>query len=643
MMKLRKYLFILSFLLASQALFAQVSLCNSIFQKLKEKKLSPGTQSLIISGDNSFPYNIILDYPAASLQSEEGKNPPNLFLCFYQEDIAEKPELAVKLAEYIQNAKLPVNVSIIFAYGERQKIEKEGMIYGSDVFINSLNSNEDNTVIICNLAARKEKILTSSRKKIAPSYLIKIAYSSFLHSSLNKAIPNYYVSQLYSYNFFYDRNLSSLFENDIPGIKLEYTRGTEQSLIEESLKNIIKGFSSAVNRTWDHHFLLIKVFNRFLRLKETTTIKMVIVIFLIWLIFIFMLIFINIRQKRTTWNAIKNVWYTIPVTFLLITISFYLGKLLFNLFLSTGSDAKTIVYICSCQMLISFFVCAAYYTIILLINPKFGEKSIDYLIIFSCFANQSIFILIDISLFPIFMIICFLSIIAFVIKNNPLHITVFFLMILIFVPYLVSLISNANIQDLRLYLITNNALPFYMAILLTPLFLIYFRILTSISRNSKKSLTFFITHSSFFILVLILLPIVSSFIIKDIEKNNIKDKLLFEKAEENQAITIHYTDKKIFDDIIRKISINIDGQPIQCDVRLYSALYQPLLYTDNDYTILSYNSGYFNIPSYPPQEMTFSYGTDNRPTNLTVTVFFETDKENVYSVVSKSISLGAPQ
>ncbi len=601
--------------------------------------MSPITQSLILNGDNSFPYNIILNYPSKDSQADG--TIPNLFLCFYQDDIADNMDIPLSLVKYIKKAELPVNISIVFAYGERQFIEKEGMIYGTDVFVKALSSNEDNTVIICDLDAKSTKVITSSRRMIAPSYLIKIAFNSFLHSSLNKQIPNYYVSQLYSYSFFYDRNLSTLFENEIPGIKLEYSRETEQSVIEESLENIIKAFSLTSNRTWDHHFLMVKVFNRFLRLKETATIKMVITIFLIWLIFIFMLIFVNRRQKRTTWNAIKHIWYAIPVTFLLILISFFLGKLFFSAFLTPSTDARKIIFLSGTQLIISFFICAAFYTIILLTNTKFGEKSIDYLIVFSCFINQSIFILVDISLFPIFMIICFLSILAFVIKNNPLHITVFFLMILIFVPYLTSLISYAYIQDLRIYLITNNKVPFFMAALLYPLFLIYFRILTSISRNSKNTLTFFITHSSFFLVVLILLPIISYQAIKEIEKNNVKESITFEKSTEENAITVHYFDKKIFDDIIRTIDIQIKGQPLQCDVRLHSNLYQPLLYTDNAYTTISYTTVFFNIPSNPPQEMRFSYGTDNRPATLTVTAFFKTDKENVYSVVSKTVPLGA--
>ena len=73
-MKIKKQLFFLSFLLFTTFLFPNekhateqkklygVELCDAVFNKLKIENLSPTTQSLIISGENTFPYNIILNY-----------------------------------------------------------------------------------------------------------------------------------------------------------------------------------------------------------------------------------------------------------------------------------------------------------------------------------------------------------------------------------------------------------------------------------------------------------------------------------------------------------------------------------------------------------------------------------------------------
>ena len=632
-MKFKNILLIFLSLILLQSAHAQISLCNSIYKSLKEHKLSPDTQNLILNGDNAFPYNILLNF--------KGQGKSNLILVFFQEDAAENMEVIYKTVSFIKGLDTDTNITILFSYGEKQKIIKEGMIFGSEVFAESLNSTDENTAIIFDLNADHAKVLSSSRKLTAPSYLIQAAFNSFQKSGLGKALPNYYVSQLYRYNFFYDRILSSFFSHEIPAIRLNLPSNLDQETVFSVIQNITTAYSQESNREWDHHFLMIRIINNYFRLIETTTIRIIILIFFIWVFFIFMLIFVNIRQKRTTWNSIKHVWYTFPVTYILTVISFVLGKLLFTVFFHPATDARRVIYLCAFQLLITLYLCATFYMILLLLNTKFSEKSIDYLIIFSCFINQSIFILVDISLFPIFMTICFLSILAFVIKNNPLHISIFFLMMILFLPYISSLLINTNITELRVFLLTNNRVPFYLSALLSPLLLIYFRILTSIARNSKRKLTFFIAHSTFFVIVIILLPIVSTAKAKKIEKLHLNKEIIYERNRNDEEITITYSDKKIFDDLIRTIDIELNGECLQCDVRLRGSNFQPVLYTDNDYYTLSTNQGYFKVPSNPPQNMTFRYGTDERTSILTVTAFFKTDNEDVCSLLSKTITLEA--
>ncbi|MCR4579363.1 MAG: hypothetical protein K5681_03350 [Treponema sp.] len=636
-MKIRKALTTLLFFLFIAQAYSQISLCDSIFTQLKNEKVNPEAQSLILNGLNAFPYNIKVSF------NSETENAPDLSLVFFQEDAEKHMDIIKELISYINKSEINYNIKLLFAYGERQIIHKEGMVYGSEIYAQSLNSNHDNTVIICDLEANNTKIISSSRKIITPSYLTQMACNAFLHSGLGKEVPNYYVSQLYSYNFFYDRNLSIFLEREVPCIKLSFTNSVKKENLINSIQYMLTAFSQLTNREWDHHFLMIKAFNNYFRLRESTTIKIIILIIFIWLFFIFLLVFVNIRQKRNTWHAIKHIWYSIPVTYFLIVISFFMGRLFFNLFLHPESEAKKIMYLFCFQFVITIFICAAFYTITLLLNTKFGEKSIDYLLIFSCFANQSLFILVDVSLFPIFLFICLLSILAFIIKKNALHIAIFFLMILTFIPYITSLLSNANINELRLFLLTSNTMPFYMACLLYPLALIYFRILTSISRNANKKLTFFIAHTSFFVILLIFLPIIASSGAKRIDKANPQEKIIFEKANNNQVIKVDYEDNQIFDDIIRTIKINIEGELLQCDVRLHSSAHSPLLYTDNDYIAVSSTTGYFKLPSNPPHELTFTYGTDKRPSSLTVTGFFKSDKENSYCMVSRVIELEAEE
>ena len=163
---------------------------------------------------------------------------------------------------------------------------------------------------------------------------------------------------------------------------------------------------------------MIKMFGNILNLSEKTTVKIIIVIVFLWIFFLLFFIFINHTKKKYDWQQIKKIWFVVPLTFFLILFSFWIGRTFF-LFASASfsNNSKLFAMICT-QFLLTFILLSAVYEFLLIFNLYFEEHSIDFLITFCCFINQSFFILIDISLFPIFMFICILSILALIIKNN---------------------------------------------------------------------------------------------------------------------------------------------------------------------------------------------------------------------------------
>lgn len=625
---------ILALLLAAR-IFAQTTMCDAIFDILADGGLNPAAQSLITGGDNSFPYNILLENPGKKITEADR---PAVTLVFFQEDVIARPDLIIPLSGLSDES---CDITLLFAYGERQRIQKSGMIFGTEVFARAVSSNEDSTVIICDLEASVTKIVSGSRGTVSPSYLVQGAFNAFTRSGLKKSVPHYYVSQMHSYDFFYDRTLSVFFDSGIPAIRLEFQPGTESSVILDALSQTIMQLSQARARDWDQHFLMVRLFGRFFRLTETATIKIIIAIILSYLAFIFLLGFVNSRLKLATWSEIRHIWYCVPATCILIALAFFLGKHFFMLIARPETDATAIAILGCTQAILALLLCSAFYTIVLLCNRKFGEKSVDYLIVFACFVNQFVFILVDVSLFPIFMTVCLLSLLALVIKNNPLHISVFFLIIVIFLPYITSLAANASLPELRVFLITNARIPLYISVLMYPLFLVYFRILTSIARNARKKLTFFIAQASFLAAILIFLPVLAGALARKTDGKTQSREMIFEQFRESGEIAVTYSDKKIFDDIIRTISINFPRECVQCDVRLFSEFQQPLLYTDNDYTPVTEQEGYFNIPSTPPSQMSFTYGTSVRTSTLILTAFFATDNPDVFAQASQSVTLEA--
>ena len=92
-MKLRRILCYILIFLFSTLVYAQnkepagIELCSEVHSFLKKNGFSPWTQNLVTSGENTFPYNIIVTF-----SSEQNTSPENLLLVFFHNfvDISSK-------------------------------------------------------------------------------------------------------------------------------------------------------------------------------------------------------------------------------------------------------------------------------------------------------------------------------------------------------------------------------------------------------------------------------------------------------------------------------------------------------------------------------------------------------------------------
>ena len=162
-MKIKKQLFFLSFLLFTTFLFPNahhtkeqinlygVELCDAVFNKLKAENLTPTTQSLVINGENTFPYNIILNYKINQTSFDTiSENNKNLVIQLCMEDFFKAETSIIQLAKFIKENDFSYNISILLTYGDKQIVNKKNMIFGSEVFVNSLFSTDNSTAILLN-------------------------------------------------------------------------------------------------------------------------------------------------------------------------------------------------------------------------------------------------------------------------------------------------------------------------------------------------------------------------------------------------------------------------------------------------------------------------------------------------------------
>ena len=613
-----------------------IELCSDVHSFLKKNGFSPSTQSLLASGENTFPYNIIVTF-----SPEQNTSPENLLLIFFQDDVPKNQEIIKDSLEAIKNENYPFTITALFAYGEKQKLDKADMIYGTKVFLESLNTNLYYSAIIFNLEDCKNTIETTSSGLSSPPWLIKNSFNLYNNCQVNGASPFFLLSQISSFKFISNRILKGFFDYEIPAIELCLGEIDGDEKIKKT-SDVIKGsaelFSKTADTSWEHHFLILRLFGSYHIISERTILHIVIPTIFLWLLFIFLLIFVNRRLKKHTWYTIGKVWWSVPLTFFILTGSFFLAGMIYTNLFPNVSYAGSVYGRLSFQIITGLFFCFIEYLLILFTNYSFEERAIDYLLVISCIINQSLFILADISLSPIFIMICLLSLIALTVKNNPLHFAIFLLMVAPLIPYGHRVITASEIKGLSEFL-KGPKPSILIPLVLYPVYIVLFRILTSIRTRYKKVRTLFIFSSVIFVSIsfsLILLGIIRT---KQLKKLEVPEKEITYTPYGDDLINLSYTQKNIFGDVIRTIDIELPDNCLLCDLLLTTDRVFPVLYSDNDYTSVSNNAVRFRIPDNPPEKMTFSYGAAMTPCKISVTAILE-DNEEQYSLITKSIEAG---
>lgn len=629
-------LFFCSLAWAQDNRLAGIELCSNVHSFLKSNGFSPATQGLVLSGENTFPYNIIVTF-----SPEQNTSPDNLLLIFFQDDVPANQQIIKESLEAIKKANYPFTITALFAYGEKQKLEKADMIYGTRVFLESLNTNLLYTAIIFNLEDCNNTIETTSEGLSSPPWLIKNSFNLFKNCGISGRQPALVLSQISSYKFISNRILGNFFDYDIPAIELCLGKLPDEEKVQKT-KDVITGstelFSKNVETDWVHHFLILRLFGRYHIISESTIIHIVVPTIFVWLLFIFLLIFVNRRLKRHTWYTIGKVWWSVPLTFIIIEGSFFLAGLLYRNLFTNISYAGRIYGLLSLQIITALFFCFISYLLILLTNFGFEERAIDYLLVISCFINQSLFILSDISLSPLFIMICLLSLVALTVKNNPLHFAIFLLMILPLIPYGHRVISASELKELSEFL-SGPKPTAVIPLVLYPVYIVLFRILTSIRSHYNKFRQLFIYTAAIFAFISFSLITTGIIRTKQLKKLDTPVQEITYNPHNEDLIDLSYTQKNIFGDVIRTIDISLPDNCVLCDLLLTTDRVFPVLYSDNEYTSVSNNAVRFRIPDNPPKKMTFSYGAALTKSKITISAIME-ETEGNYILITKSIETG---
>ena len=267
-------IFLLFFI--SMPMYSQ-NVCSSLFAFLEKEGVHPQVQLLTADGTNNLPYNIIVNFTP-----EDTKSDHNLILLFDLEQGYTWRETISSVFQELQQRNY--KTSVVFCYGCRINLPRDNIIYGSEVFAQSINSDGSNDVFIFNLEAEKNAIIPGSNRNHSPSWMLKDMFDAFSAAKMTDGLPVFYISQVAEYTFSKNKTLLSFLELDIPCISADIK---ESEKTGEILKSCIKTFETSSSKPYDSHSFMIRIFGNRIWFSEFGIINAIIVIIIVCLLFIF--------------------------------------------------------------------------------------------------------------------------------------------------------------------------------------------------------------------------------------------------------------------------------------------------------------------------------------------------------------------
>ena len=528
---------------------AGFELCDYVNTQFVNNGIKTKTQSLVSNGLNYFPYNILIE------NISENRSSSSLLLYFSMEDAYTFEKEIIEIIKVLSTESF--NSTVVISYGDNFPLQNDYMVSGIQAFTASLNTNLTYYAFAIGLSAKQNAIISGSGGTASPSWMVKAAFSTFAKQKVREDIPRYYLSQFSKYTFLHDEILDSFFENGTQAIRINLKQNLNHSAF---IQQLIQNYRTETKKTLDYHSLMFRFFKHTVWLTEYTIVRLIILTIFLSLIYIFSIGLLNSNLKTVAWRQLQTNWYTLPITFLLSSGGFFLGKALYVFFSSKTGGAGTVYGIFILQILLSSLFVSLFFLLELFFRRTYGERSLDFLIMISSFANQYVFCLFDISLYPFFLLLCLLAILAIILKRNWMHIILLVLIILIFVPYIFGLYKLSDLFSLKQFFMTSWIQNLSIPLILLPVYMMLLRIFTATKKRFSQKKVFLIivsaTYVFFFLLLFVLNAVLFSY--EPVKKENIIAENI---RADDSLLKVSYSDRNVFSDIIRTINLDFGKQP----------------------------------------------------------------------------------
>ncbi|MGP1458085.1 MAG: hypothetical protein ACTTKL_02095 [Treponema sp.] len=602
--------------------------CNFLFDAMTILNADVQKEELIAADGQNYPYNTIVSFPARSKNSPHAfKNPDNeaiteLRLVFSTEEAVRHIKLISDIARQAQILDLPYDLKFVFSYGDNPHLEHSASLKGAESFAFTHSGESGYCCFSVNFTDAQNAVIPCAGKTSSPLNLVKLAGKAFSSAKLKYAIDGRNLYSFYRYDILKTDMRTALFlETGIPaaGININSAQANanDAEKITAFFKNLMTNFEIWNAGNWDSHFLALKIRDKAFFIPQTFTISAFIVLLFISLFTLCEFSFWLEPLKKSVMRGVKKIWYLIPLTALLTAFSLTAGQYLSD-FLYRLLNIHLFTRL-SIKIAAAFFIISIVFLLIVRIQGLFSSKSYAYLLLISGIINIFLFSAIDISLFYVFAaeyVIIYASRRA---RRTPALSFVFAALILPFIPYAAQIVKYLDVSKASRLLHDNLSVNLLIASALLPFEFIWLKIFTRLNKiwqrsgsEKKQPLKKSVAAALGAPVVLTLfLAAANVLIAHGLKKNAEKRDVKIIAKGSGEKLSVSYSDFYYFGEVSRTVRIRLNGIPETCSLIVEGDGGNSIFYSDNSYIPeKKAETDSFLIPSYPPENMTFSYIAD---------------------------------
>lgn len=594
--------------------------CTALSKVLSNASVKQYHEAIVYNESNTFPYNIIVTFDSneekkSSAYDKNNNQLSELTIALRTEDFYDKPEEVKNLCHTLSSIRHRQKINLIFTYGDIFEGPSPSVKYGTEAYTERLSDALSVNAVTVSLSERN-RVIPGTTKGSSPTYISKAATEAFRENGMNAEVAGGLITFLYKKNTLKTDQRANLFaEAGCKSIAVEFSNKKEVlSKIPDYFEAFIPLYESPDISVLDSHSNHVAAEEFYFALSERTSVILYVLTAFLSLFALSELSFLNRKTREKLTEDVLKLWYIIPLSVLLTTVSFFISQ---NIALFFYNIFSANIYIqISLKVILGFVLASLVFLAAFKVQGLMSSSAYSYLVTISGIINLVVFTAIDISLFYLFAIEYILIYISRPVKHTASLLTCFFLLFVPFIPYSIQIIKFTKPSSLPLLVHSSFGINTLISIGLLPFEIQWLRILVRLNERWKKANAgtkkFYIQNIITFSVAFIIFLVISmslDFLIPEKYKNpgNKKEVTLVEKGDSallsaNLTELVHYGEKT------RILNISCPKNTRRVHVQVRGKTSNSVLYSDNDFVQDKSNlTDIFKLPLYPPQKIQLRY------------------------------------